>query len=138
MYYSTFLALISFGLYIIIILILYNKTFLVNIILPSLRHKRVSGYAEHCSYSFRHFFKKTKLTMAGWLKSKTRSNWRNSWQKRHHGEWVVVKASHGACPRMEEGNVTNNLNYLFLDVKGGRKIDCEASPRTFFCYKWYQ
>ena len=32
---------------------------------------------------------------------------------------------------MERGNATNNLNYLFPDIKGGRKIDCEAYPRTF-------
>lgn len=51
---------------------------------------------------------------------------------------MSVKANHGACAREEEGNVTNNLNYFFPDIKGGRKIDCEASPRTFFCYKWYQ
>ena len=25
--------------------------------------------------------------------------------------------SHGACARMEEGNVINNLNYLFPDIK---------------------
>ena len=48
-----------------------------------------------------------------------------------------IITSHGACARMEEGNVTNNLNYLFPDIKGGRKIDYKASPRTFFCYKWY-
>ena len=49
----------------------------------------------------------------------------------------VVKC-HGACARMEEGNVTNNLNYLFPGIKGGHKIDCELSTRTFFCCKWYQ
>ena len=37
---------------------------------------------------------------------------------------------------MEEGNITNNLRELFPDSKGGCKIDCEASPRTFICYKW--
>ena len=35
---------------------------------------------------------------------------------------------------MEEGNVTNNLRELFLDTKGGCKIDCELSPTTFLCY----
>ena len=49
---------------------------------------------------------------------------------------VGVIASHGTCARMEEGNVTNNLRELFPDSKGGCKIDCEASPRTFICYKW--
>ena len=39
---------------------------------------------------------------------------------------------------MEEGNVTYNLNYVSLDVKGGRKIDFETSPTAFCCYKWYQ
>ena len=32
-----------------------------------------------------------------------------------------VITSHGACARMEGGNVTNNLNYLFPGIKGGRK-----------------
>ena len=32
---------------------------------------------------------------------------------------MSVIASHDACARMEEGNVTNNLNYLFPDIKGG-------------------
>ena len=49
-----------------------------------------------------------------------------------------VITSHRAFAIMEEGNVTNNLIYLFSDIKGGRKIDCEASSRIFFCYKWYQ
>ena len=48
-----------------------------------------------------------------------------------------VITSHGAFVRMTEGNVTINLNDLFLDIKRGRKIDSKASPRTFFCYKWY-
>ena len=46
-----------------------------------------------------------------------------------------VMTSHGACARMKKGNVTNNLNYLFPDINGERKFDCEASPTTFFCYK---
>ena len=45
-----------------------------------------------------------------------------------------VITSHGACTRMEEENVTNNLNYVFPDIKGGRKIDCEVSLCTFFYY----
>ena len=49
-----------------------------------------------------------------------------------------VISSHGACAKTEERNVTNNLNYFFSDTKGGRKIDCEAFPKTFFYYKWYQ
>ena len=35
---------------------------------------------------------------------------------------------------MEEGNATNNLRHLFPDTNGRCKIDCEASPKTF----WYQ
>ena len=31
--------------------------------------------------------------------------------------------------RMEEGNISNNLIYLFPDIKGGRKTDFEASPK---------
>ena len=27
--------------------------------------------------------------MAGWLKEKARSNWKNRWPKRHNGEWVL-------------------------------------------------
>ena len=42
-----------------------------------------------------------------------------------------VITSHGACARMEGGNVTNNLNYLFPGIKGGRKINCEA-PQDIF------
>ena len=42
-----------------------------------------------------------------------------------------VITSHGACARMEGGNVTNNLNYLFRRIKGGRKINCEAPPGHF-------
>ena len=34
---------------------------------------------------------------------------------------------------MEERNITNNLN-----IKGGRKIDCDAFPRIFLCYKLSQ
>ena len=49
-----------------------------------------------------------------------------------------VITSDGACATMEVGNVNSNLNYLFPDIKGGRKTYCEASSRTFFCYKWYQ
>ena len=43
-----------------------------------------------------------------------------------------VKTSPGAGARMEQGNVTNNLNYLFPKIKCGRKIDCGTSPRRFF------
>ena len=43
-----------------------------------------------------------------------------------------VIISHGACARMDEGNVTNNLNYLFPDLKGGGKIDYEAPPQDLF------
>ena len=52
---------------------------------------------------------------------------------------MSVTASHDACTRMEEGNVTNDLNYLFPNKmeEGGLKIDCEASLRTFFPCKWY-
>ena len=49
-----------------------------------------------------------------------------------------VIISHGACARMEERNVTNNLRDIFPVTKGGSKIDCEESPRAFSCYKWYQ
>ena len=35
---------------------------------------------------------------------------------------------------MEEGNATNNLGHHFPDAKGRCKIDCDASPKTF----WYQ
>ena len=49
-----------------------------------------------------------------------------------------VITSRSACARMEKGNVTNILNYLFLDTKRGRQIDCGASLRTFFYYKRYQ
>ena len=49
-----------------------------------------------------------------------------------------VVISHGACARVENGNVTYNLNYLFPNIKGGCKIDCEPSSRTIFYYKWYQ
>ena len=42
-----------------------------------------------------------------------------------------VITSRGACARMEGGNVTNNLNYLFPGIKGGRKINCEAPPGHF-------
>ena len=42
----------------------------------------------------------------------------------------VIK-SHGGCARMAEGNVTNNLNCLFSDKKGGCKINCEAFPGPF-------
>ena len=45
--------------------------------------------------------------------------------------------SHGACARMEEGNVTNNLRELSLNANVGYKSDCEAFSRAFFCYKWY-
>ena len=53
----------------------------------------------------------------------------------------MLKTSHGACARMEKGNVTKNLHNikdLFPHTKEGCKIDCELSPRTFFCYKRYQ
>ena len=46
---------------------------------------------------------------------------------------MSVITSHGACARMDEENMANNLNYLFSDIKGRRKIDCEASRRIFFC-----
>ena len=49
-----------------------------------------------------------------------------------------VITSHGVSARMKEGNITNNLSEQFPDTKGACKIDCKASPRTFFCYKWYQ
>ena len=39
---------------------------------------------------------------------------------------------HGECVRMEEGNVNNTLNYLFPNIKGGRKIVCEASSSVTF------
>ena len=42
-----------------------------------------------------------------------------------------VIISHGACARMEERNVTNNLLDIFPVTKGGSKIDCEESPRPF-------
>ena len=45
--------------------------------------------------------------------------------------------SNGACARMEEGNVTNNLRELSPNANVGYKSDCEAVSRAFFCYKWY-
>ena len=42
------------------------------------------------------------------------------------------KSWHGACDRIEEGSVTDNLRDLFPATKGVCKIECEASPRTFF------
>ena len=49
-----------------------------------------------------------------------------------------VITSHDVCARMEEGNLNNNLRDLFPDTKRACKIDCQVSPRTSFCYKWYQ
>ena len=66
--------------------------------------------------------------MAGWLKEKRKESSTNI--------VTVVSRCHGACARMEKGNLTNNLRELFPDLKGGCKIDLEASPRTFFCCKW--
>ena len=44
---NTNYVLQAFGLYVIIIVCLHYKTFVRNIKLPSLRHKRPSGYTEH-------------------------------------------------------------------------------------------
>ena len=88
-------------------------------------------------YSFQHFFFKNNIG-DGWLAEGENKKERRESLTKTSQWWMSVKANHGACAREEEGNVTNNLNYFFPDIKGGRKIDCEASPRTFFCYKWYQ
>ena len=49
LYNKTLITNVRFGLYVIIILILYYRTFFANRRLRSLRHKRLSGYAEHVS-----------------------------------------------------------------------------------------
>ena len=65
----------------------------------------------------------TNYIDVGWLAE--RENQRN-WKNRQPilTQWLVgVIASHGACIRMEKGNVTDSLRWLFPDSKGGSKID---------------
>ena len=78
-----------------------------------------------------------QLTRSVWLKEKTQKNRKNS-QPILSKWWIGVITSHGACARMEQGNVTNNLRELFCDAKERCKIDCEASTRNFYCYKRYR
>ena len=70
------------------------------------------------------------------MKEKTQRTWKNT-QSILSQEWIGVITIQGTCTGMEEGNVTNILRELFPDTKGRCKTDCEVSPTTFLCYKWW-
>ena len=107
------------------------QDFCHKIKLRSLRHKRSSSYAAsgsviHEATRCQQFLKKQNLQ---WLVgSKTRPK---ETERIVNQYWQGVITSHGACARMKDGNLTNNLTELFPDTKGGCKSEACISQDLF-------